>query len=595
MANPKVTAVCASNSVRECIEIALRGRADVTFVPATETALASPVDLVICEIPAAAAAARSASTNGTPVIAVGEGRLPGCVATLPNPFHPEALRYAVRDSLHTVLRPTEVGTTPDFAVPMIPAAADAIARTSARTGLPTLICGETGTGTRRLARHIHALAGAGRFLVVPASRFDADAVASLWTSSDEPRLTVCVDRVDLLPAEGSERLATLLDHGLFAAGTSRHLIGTAELDPDALLATSTIDAGAYFGLAVLPIHLPPLRERSDAIPEIAASILTRLGRTFDPARTWHLAEDACERMRRYPWPGNLAELEAVLARSAAFARSEQITAKDLLFEIVVVADDAPIPAATMPTPDETEAVHLHEGASPPARSGEVDLLLQELAHELKNPMVTIKTVAQHLERLLEKESDQREMARITGEAIDRMDRALENLLEFPRFGVPTASNLRLGDLVGECLESMDAELLEHRILLDDRIDPSATVAADRGQIGYAIANLVRAVVRAAGEGATLVVRSPLTRNGLLLEFPTTTASVTAALARWSDTAPAASGIEASIPFVFARALVERNGGSVTVRAGDGKTAIRVELPQGTEEAEEDEEAAYLDR
>ncbi len=595
MANPKVTAVCASSSVRECIEIALRGRADVTFVSATTTALSAPADLLIGELPAASAALASAIARRIPVIAVGGSPQPGFAATFPIPFHPEALRHAVRDTLHAGMRPAAVGTAPDFAAPMIPAAADTIARTSARTGLPTLICGEVGTGTRRLARHIHALGGAGRFLVVPASRFDADAVASLLASDDETRLTVCVDRVDLLPPEGSERLAALLDQGMFAAGTSRHLIGTAELDPDAILATNAIDPGAYFGLAVLPIHLPPLRDRSDALPEIAASLLVRLGSTFDPPRGFQLADDARERLRRYPWPGNLAELEGVLARSAAFSRNERITAADLLFEIVPASGDAPRPAATSPIANEPDAEGVRDASSPAPRNSEVDLLLQELAHELKNPMVTIKTVAQHLERLLEKESDQREMARMTGEAIDRMDRALENLLEFTRFGIPTASDLRLGDLVGECLEAMDAELREHRILLDDRIDPSATVTADRGQIGYAIANLVRAVVRAAGEGATLVIRSPLTRNGLLLEFPTTTASVTAALARWSDTAPAASGIEASIPFVFARALVERNGGTVHVRPGDGKTAIRVELPKGTEEAEEDEEAAYLDR
>ena len=133
------------------------------------------------------------------------------------------------------------------------------------------------------------------------------------------------------------------------------------------------------------------------------------------------------------------------------------------------------------------------------------------------------------------------------------------------------------------------------MLLDDRVDPSAAVTADRAQIAYALENLLRAVVRAAGAGVTLVVRSPLTRSGLVIEFPTTTASITEKLARWSDGSSDGPAVAASISFVFARALLERNGGAVDIHADDGKTSITVALPAGDEEVEEDEEAAYLDR
>jgi DNA-binding NtrC family response regulator len=597
VAGPKLTVIADSDIVRESIAIALGDRYPLIFVAARDAATnLPPSDLVILESPTADAARRTVDAAGSPTLrivcsgpAAGDG-------DLGFPFYPESLRAAVQRALGLPRRVAPTANA-ELDYPLIPHGAATIAAKAAASGLPALICGARGSGTRRLARQIHARAGGARFVAVPAAGFGADLAASL-RGECSTGLTLCIDRIDAMPATAMEHLAALLDDGVFGAvAHGPRLLCTAESDPDTIIATSVIDPDLFYRLAVLPIHLPALCTRLDDLPAIAAVVLARLAERHAPDARPRLGSDALARLSRYAWPGNLAELEAVLARSLVFCRTDVLGAGDLLFDIAA-ADRAPAVvaiAAAHADPDPPGDAPVPEPAAPDGRDHELDLLLQELAHELKNPMVTIKTVAQHLERLLDEESGQREMARMTGEAVDRMDRALENLLDFTRFGEPVPRGARLADIVGECFETMDPEFAAHRILLDERVDPGATVVADRGQLVYALDNLLRAIVRVAGDGATLVVRSPLARSGLDLEFPTTTASITAALARWSDGAPPGTAIAASIPFVFARALVERNGGSVQVRPGEGKTTVSVALPEGSWEAEEDEETAYPDR
>lgn len=594
MADPKLTVMADSDIVRESVAIALGDRYPLTFLNPEDALPRS--DLIIVEVPAADAARRAVDATGTPVVRIVHGGTAADDNDLAFPFHAESLRAAVKRALGLPRR-AAAPAKDELDYPLIPQRAATIAAKAAASRLPALICGARGSGTRRLARQIQARSGSARFVAVPAAGFSADLAASLRDEHGEG-LTLCIDRIDAMPPAAMEHLAALLDDGVFgAAARGPHLLCTAETDADSILANSGIDPDLFYQLAVLPIQLPALHTRLDELPAIGEVVLARLVARHAPDRRPRLGTDALARLSCYPWPGNLAELEAVLARSLIFCRSEVLGAGDLLFDIAAV-DRAPATTAVAATrADPARTNTSPEPALPEGHGhgGEIDLLLQELAHELKNPMVTIKTVAQHLERLLEEGSGQREMARMTGEAVDRMDRTLENLLEFTRFGEPVPRGARLADVVGECFEAMDPEFAAHRILLDDRVDPGATVVADRGQLVYALDNLLRAIVRVAGDDATLVVRSPLARSGLDLEFPTTTASITAALARWSDGAPPGTAIAASIPFVFARALVERNGGSLQVRPGEGKTTVSVALPEGSWEAEEDEETAYPDR
>jgi two-component system response regulator PilR (NtrC family) len=102
----------------------------------------------------------------------------------------------------------------------------------------------------------------------------------------------------------------------------------------------------FYRLNVIPIHVPPLRERRDDIPLLAEYFLAkytkdmkRLGKRFEPA-----VKDA---MMRHPWPGNIRELENAVQRAIALSEGEIITVKDLL-ETAGPPPDLLTPAPTSP-------------------------------------------------------------------------------------------------------------------------------------------------------------------------------------------------------------------------------------------------------
>jgi two-component system response regulator HydG len=87
----------------------------------------------------------------------------------------------------------------------------------------------------------------------------------------------------------------------------------------------------YFRLAVIPIHVPPLRERPEDVLPLARHFLARLRSELGrPGLDW--AEGVEEALRRHPWRGNVRELENAVERGVVLARGERIELEDLLLE-----------------------------------------------------------------------------------------------------------------------------------------------------------------------------------------------------------------------------------------------------------------------
>jgi DNA-binding NtrC family response regulator len=88
----------------------------------------------------------------------------------------------------------------------------------------------------------------------------------------------------------------------------------------------------FYRLHVIPIHVPPLRERREDIPLLVDHILRRLrGRGLDRVRA--VSPEAMRCLIEYPWPGNVRELENVLERGAVCARGAVLSSVDLSEEI----------------------------------------------------------------------------------------------------------------------------------------------------------------------------------------------------------------------------------------------------------------------
>lgn len=577
MVGASITVIAKSPSLRESVSVALAARHRLAFATATELKTLPPCDLlVIADDEALPAELESELARRAHV----RWR---CSNT--NPPLPEELRRLVRDALAA----KATRRWPNWLVyPAIPRAAEAVAARAGASDLPVLITGEAGSGKRRLARQIHRAAGGTSLLVVAAQDFSLATLNAAAARNDPGRTTLLLTEIGAASAEALSLVARILDEGGLSTATGwrpLRLVCTSVVGADDLAAVANLDRDLFYRMAVLPIHLPPLRQRGADLVALAREIVHHAPRTDLGSTPVQLSPEAQARVELYPWPGNLAELETVLTRSVVLCDKPRLGAADLLF------DPAQLERRSPPAPP--PAMPLNGSApTPPAK---LELFVNELAHELKNPMVTIKTVAQHLERQLDNDADDREMARMTGAAVDRMDRAIENLLRFARFTTPAPANVGLADLAADCIEGLAADLAERRVVVDDRVGPGATAYVDRSQVVYALESLLRAVLRAAGERTTFVLRAPRTRRGLVLEFPHSTGSVTEKLSRWADGTAQAGAVEPSMHFVFGKALIERNGGGVGVQDADGRTTIAIDLPRGKDESDQDEEAAHIDR
>jgi two-component system response regulator PilR (NtrC family) len=101
----------------------------------------------------------------------------------------------------------------------------------------------------------------------------------------------------------------------------------------------------FYRLNVIPIHIPPLRERRDDIPILAEFFLGKYSKDMKrPGKRF--APEVKEAMMRHPWPGNIRELENAVQRSIALSDGDIITAKDLLETAAPTPDLRSVAAAT---------------------------------------------------------------------------------------------------------------------------------------------------------------------------------------------------------------------------------------------------------
>jgi DNA-binding NtrC family response regulator len=503
-------------------------------------------------------------------------------ATVPLSFRPEQLRRQVQRLLIVTLADT-VRRRSFLEYPLLPKEVAELAQRAAATQVPVLISGEGGTGKTRLARAIHAAGPQARFISLPAGRMSADGLERIRHLVTGP-VTLYVSDVGRLDSEAQEVLLELCEAGGFDSAAGMHearLICATDRPLEALAGDPTLEPELFYRLSVLPLTLPPLRCRTKDIAELVAVLARDLGESL-PNRPYVFTMRAIERMERYMWFGNLAELEAVMLRSMAMAPDSTIDGADLLFDstrVEPVQRQAVRHAVSQPAPvaDKPQAAPSPAQAPAPIPSETVDLVIQELAHEFRNPMVTIKTLTQRLERLLEDKAGRDQVKRMTGEAVDRMDRALENLLQFTRFGDPVAQPVALSPLVTSCLSQLSSTFAERQVLLNYEPPEAERVNVDGAQVGYALENLLRVVLRDLRDGDTLEIH-PFNGHGISLEFPARGRLAAEKLAEMADHPPGGDGAAQSLGFFFAKALVERNGGKIEIHPHTGRTVIAVALP-----------------
>ncbi|HWX54249.1 MAG TPA: sigma-54 dependent transcriptional regulator [Verrucomicrobiae bacterium] len=223
----------------------------------------------------------------------------------------------------------------------------------AATDSTALLLGESGTGKELFARAIHQLSPrAGRpFVAINCAAIPETLIENELFGHDRGaftgaagrqagkfelahRGTIFLDEIGDLPlAAQSKLLRVLEDHKVERLG------GTAPVPCDVRVIAATnhnleeaIESGAfrrdlYYRLAVVPITIPPLRDRGDDVLLIAGHFVERFSREFKK-KNLSLSADARVALRQHAWPGNVRELQNALERAAILNEGE-ITATDL--------------------------------------------------------------------------------------------------------------------------------------------------------------------------------------------------------------------------------------------------------------------------
>ncbi|MCB9759592.1 MAG: sigma-54-dependent Fis family transcriptional regulator [Alphaproteobacteria bacterium] len=217
-----------------------------------------------------------------------------------------------------------------------------------------LLVGESGTGKSVLARLVHRRSRRrdGRFVtlncaalpeaLLEAELFGHEAGAFTGaTARKEGRVeaagggTLFLDEVTEIPPSAQVKLLRVLQEGEFERlGSTRTLqadlrvIAATNRDIQAEVAAGRFREDLYYRLNVIQLRVPPLRERPEDIPLLAAHFLSRY-REKNQKRVSGFSPEALDALAGYRWPGNVRELENAVERSVVLSRSELVGLEDL--------------------------------------------------------------------------------------------------------------------------------------------------------------------------------------------------------------------------------------------------------------------------
>ena len=347
----------------------------------------------------------------------------GAFEYLPKPFDLGALVAVVNRAL--AMQPSAQAPANDIATERLPIvgrspAMQDIYRAVARlmnTDLTVMITGESGTGKELVARALHDFGRrrGGPFVAVNMAAIPRELIESELFGHEKGSFTGAMNRVSGrfeqaeggtlfldeigdMPPEAQTRLLRVLQDGKYTSVGGRtpiksnvRIVAATHRDLTQLIKLGMFREDLYYRLNVVPIRIPPLRQRLEDIPELISHFLTQgIGEGL-PSKA--LEPAAIERLKNHRWPGNVRELENMMKRMVALY-NEPVIGVDVVEMELAGATAAQVTDDGEPaTLSGTIERHLrdyfdgHNGALPPRG------LYDRVLRELERPLITLTLVA----------------------------------------------------------------------------------------------------------------------------------------------------------------------------------------------------------
>ena len=218
-----------------------------------------------------------------------------------------------------------------------------------QTDLTVMISGESGTGKELVARALHDYGKRrnGPFVAVNMAAIPRDLIESELFGHERGAFTgantrasgrfeqaeggtLFLDEIGDMPMEAQTRLLRVLQQGEYTTvggrtpiKTNVRIVAATNKDLRNLIQQGLFREDLYFRLNVVPLRLPPLRERTEDIPDLAHHFFKNAAAEGLPQK--YIEQAALDRMKRYRWPGNIRELENMIRRLAALHPQEIVT------------------------------------------------------------------------------------------------------------------------------------------------------------------------------------------------------------------------------------------------------------------------------
>ena len=219
------------------------------------------------------------------------------------------------------------------------------------TDLGVMITGESGTGKELVARALHnyGLRKAGPFVAINMAAIPRDLIESelfghekgAFTGADRAMAgkfeqarggTLFLDEVGDMPLDAQTRLLRVLQEGEFTRVGGREvqtadvrIIAATHQDLRSLINEGRFREDLFYRLNVVPIRLPPLRERLEDVPDLARAFLRKAETEGLPHKT--IAKEALEILKKQEWTGNVRELENLMRRLCVLCPDDVISGR----------------------------------------------------------------------------------------------------------------------------------------------------------------------------------------------------------------------------------------------------------------------------
>jgi two-component system, NtrC family, nitrogen regulation response regulator GlnG len=248
------------------------------------------------------------------------------------------------------------------------------------TDLTVMITGESGTGKELVARALHDYGKRrnGPFVAVNMAAIPRDLIESELFGHEKGAFTgatarsagrfeqaeggtLFLDEIGDMPMEAQTRLLRVLQQGEYTTvggrvpiKTNVRIIAATNKDLRISIQQGLFREDLFFRLNVVPLRLPPLRERADDVPDLIRHFFAMVEK--EGLTRKQLDPEAMERLKRYRWPGNVRELENLVRRLAALYPQDTITGAIIEAELETPPFAAAAPASGKPTLDDGDSL-----------------------------------------------------------------------------------------------------------------------------------------------------------------------------------------------------------------------------------------------